>query len=369
MTRIFKNPFSFLKIERNALFDFLKLVAMLLVVLDHCLQRWVPNIQDTRFYTYIFLTQMPIFMFVSGFFAFKKVDKIQSLKQLGIAILNIIIALLLPFVTFSIIISFINSNSFKEIAVYFINAFINPQYSLWFLWVLFWIECLFLIAAFIGNTISKAKKMTLILTGIFFIFLLVIPLLIHLKWNIFDTKLIIYYSIFFIFGLAVNFLLSRQMIPFFKKDSFKIILLILSICVLTVVIIARPAIIHDEETPINMCLRVFGSFASIAVLSICGWYITKKDAFRKVSKFGRLSLEFYFVHLLLIRIPLFNIQFSYNFFANVTLYMLLYVFLIILALIAILGLKSITFTDLIFFGKNNFKKQREYGEISPKNNN
>lgn len=62
--------------RRNKTFDFLKLYAMLSVVLDHALQHMLgESTQSTQLYNWIFLSQMPIFMFVSGYFALRGIEK------------------------------------------------------------------------------------------------------------------------------------------------------------------------------------------------------------------------------------------------------------------------------------------------------
>jgi len=99
---LFQNPLSQLK-KRNITFDLLKLFAALLVIMDHTLQRWIPNSQTTQLYNFIFLTQMPLFMFIAGFFAAKKIYRICTIRDFGIAVGKTTISLLIPFFSFSLV--------------------------------------------------------------------------------------------------------------------------------------------------------------------------------------------------------------------------------------------------------------------------
>ena len=137
------------KIKRDRTYDFLKLYAMLSVVLDHSLQRWIGgDIQRSQLYNWIFLTQMPIFMFVSGYFSVEGIY--QNLTSNNyVRKIRKIIKLLIPFVTFTIISSIIASQNML------IKSFLHPDYSLWFLWALMWIQLILSTAQWLAEKISK----------------------------------------------------------------------------------------------------------------------------------------------------------------------------------------------------------------------
>ena len=136
----FKNPFLSFR-RRNIVFDLLKLFAALLVIMDHTLQRWIDGSQSTQLYNFIFLTQMPLFMFIAGFFAARKVDRIDSLKNFVISVGKVALSLLVPFLSYLLIANAFTTDYLSGI----VNGFLHPSesISLWFLWALFWLETFF----------------------------------------------------------------------------------------------------------------------------------------------------------------------------------------------------------------------------------
>ena len=61
------------KSERLVSFDLLKLFAIYLVVLGHCVQHLLPSHSyDEPMYVYIYSFHMPLFMMISGYFSYKK---------------------------------------------------------------------------------------------------------------------------------------------------------------------------------------------------------------------------------------------------------------------------------------------------------
>lgn len=69
---IIKNPFQRFKNGRIAFYDFMKLIALGFVMLDHTFQHWRPALTQSAFYNFIFLTQMPLFFFIAGYFSLEK---------------------------------------------------------------------------------------------------------------------------------------------------------------------------------------------------------------------------------------------------------------------------------------------------------
>ena len=70
--------------------------------------------------------------------------------------------------------------------------------------------------------------------------------------------------------------------------------------------ILHPTIISDTETIANMVIRIIGSISSIIVVFELASFVSRAKIIRLISKFGRISLEFYYVHLLLLMIPIFQ---------------------------------------------------------------
>lgn len=348
LRKVMQPPFYFLKGDRDYRFDLLKLWAMLSVVLDHCLQRWIENCQQSQLYNFIFLSQMPIFIFVSGYFAYFQIKKIVNFtpKETIIFLSKKVISLLIPFISYAII-KLIISNNYSMIY----ESFVYPQKSLWFLWTLLWLEVLIFVSQLIskGLSVNKKDKVKWIfaLSLVFYLLLLVpFAVLFIYRPEIIDTKLIVYYSIFFLFGYCFSFL--YQQFEFVKKSIFNVAIGIISLIALIVVMILHPTIISDAETIPNIIIRIIGSVSAIIAVFEFVSLLSKIKLFSFVSKFGRISLEFYYVHLLLFMIPIFQVPLT-----NVFLFICLYLLVVISTFLVIVLLKTNIVTDLLCFGKIN----------------
>ena len=305
--KIIINPFYMFRSSRDVKFDLLKLWALLSVILDHSLQRWVENSQYLMIYNFIFLSQMPIFMFVAGYFAYYQLEKNKDLskKELLRYLLKKIVSLLIPFVSFALLSSLILK---KYSNVYL--CFLYPQKSLWFLWSLMWLEIITFFAQVISFMIEKneyqgAQSKGFIISLVFyFVFLIPFVVLYILNSSLFDSKLICYYSLFFLLGYVSNFLFFKK--QFLRNIVSNMIIGLTSLLGVIIIMILRPTIINDEDTIINTCLRIIGSSCSVFfVYEIC-FFVSKLRFMDFVSRLGRLSLEFYYVHLLLFCLPILN---------------------------------------------------------------
>lgn len=326
--------------RRNKVFDFLKLYAMLSVVLDHSLQHMLgESIQSTQLYNWIFLSQMPIFMFVSGYFILRGIEKECSIKKLGNMISKTVVSLFLPFLSYAVIISLITK---KNIVFY---AIINPQKSLWFLWVLMWMQLIMLIAQQITKLLIKGKATRIVVSiGMYIVGLIPICLLFFWEPSIFDTKLILYYSVFFLLGYCYSFL--EETWKFLKSDIWKGVCTPILFFIVIFVMIKHPTIISEAETIENLIYRFIGSFSAIFLMLYISAFIVKVKCIQRIAKYGALSLEMYYTHLLLIRIPFFNSEGI-----GILMFVLKYMILVGCSLFVILLLKKWWVTDLFLYGK------------------
>lgn len=342
--KIFINPFLVFKGEREKVFDLLKLAAMLFVVLDHCLQRSCPNCQTTQVYNFIFLTQMPVFMFVSGYFALKQIYKIQELdiKDKTTYLVKKILSLLVPFVSFSIIEAILSQNF---TIIY--KSFYLPQNSLWFLWALLFLELFIYFSQIISLKIFRNISFkTFALSCFLFCFTLVCVAPLYLFEIVPDVKLILYYSLFFMFGYLFAFLVIFVNPNILEKTIIKLLVFIISLIVVVVVMILRPTLILDPETPLNILLRVLGSIGSIMVFYEGFSLLPNSRILDMISRAGRISLEFYFIHLLVLKIPSFNQEIN-----NVLFFALEYLLVVTITFSIICILKTNILTNFVFFGK------------------
>lgn len=332
--------------RRNKTFDFLKLYAMLSVVLDHALQHMCVGAQSTQLYNWIFLSQMPIFMFVSGYFALHGIEKESSIKKYGNMIKKTVVSLLCPFLSYAIVISLIT----RENIVFY--SIITPQKSLWFLWALMWMQLIMLTAQQIAKQLIKGKVTRVVFSiGIYIVGLIPICLLFLWKPLMFDTKLILFYSVFFLFGYFYSFL--EETWKFLKSETWKGACTPILIIVVAFVMIKHPTIIYDNETILNLLYRFIGSFSAVFLMLYFSTFIVKMKSVQRIAKYGMLSLEMYFTHLLIIRIPFFNSEGI-----GIPMFVLKYMILIGCSVFVILLLKKWWVTDLFFYGKLPSRKRK-----------
>ncbi len=97
---IIKNPFQCFKSGRIAFYDFMKLIALGFVMLDHTFQHWRPALTQSAFYNFIFLTQMPLFFFIAGYFSFRKATSVSRFLDCTKNELRACASYLIPFFSF-----------------------------------------------------------------------------------------------------------------------------------------------------------------------------------------------------------------------------------------------------------------------------
>ena len=147
---------NFRKEGRIEALDLLKVFAAFLVVFGHCLMKYAIGSTSTPLYNFIWLTQMPLFMFVSGF-TNTKFEKVNSVQKYLLRVIKNALTLVFPCITFLLIISIIDQNNFGELVIGFLK---DPTQHLWFLWVLFLIRIVFEFGLFIGSKIKNRFKIT-----------------------------------------------------------------------------------------------------------------------------------------------------------------------------------------------------------------
>lgn len=121
--------------ERDLHLDMMKGISIILVVLGHTVQ--YANIEDfdnNVIFRIIYSFHMPLFMFLSGFLAYKNIN-----GSFAKFIIKKIKNLVIPFLSWYFLVDFIIFRKIKTISFndYFKNIIHNPDAGLWFFWVLF----------------------------------------------------------------------------------------------------------------------------------------------------------------------------------------------------------------------------------------
>lgn len=144
--------------NRERRFDIAKGIGIFLVVLGH-----MPNFLPNSLLVWIKGFHMPLFFFISGYFAKPE----SSIQKLGNRLKQKIAKILFPYICFSIVFAGIeyiamgiDSKVFKEHMVSLANGS-GGYYMLWFLFCLFTVECMFYIVTYICR-IEKIRALLIL---------------------------------------------------------------------------------------------------------------------------------------------------------------------------------------------------------------
>ena len=180
--------------------------------------------------------------------------------------------------------------------------------------------------------------------GLYVVGLIPIGVIYLWKPGLFDTKLIIFYSVFYLFGYIYSFTESK--LKLLKTDKFKIACIPVLMAIVVFVMVRHPMVMFENETIKNILSRFIGSFSAVLLMLYLSSFAVKLKPVEKVAVFGVFSLEMYYMHLLLLRISFF-ISPVHDF----GLFILKYILLVTISIIMILTIKSSWAVDLIVFGK------------------
>lgn len=172
--------------NRNLNIDALKGFAILLVVLGHSIQTNLTNFDDNIIFRVIYSFHMPLFMFLSGFIAYK--TKEFNLKLLFKKFKILVIPFISWYLVSYILKGYYSSINFQE---YIIRCVKSPDWGLWFLWVVFLCFCVLTIAMRLNKYLGDFSIL------LCFIILKLIPI------NIFGFSLLKWHFAFFALGFIV----------------------------------------------------------------------------------------------------------------------------------------------------------------------
>jgi len=226
--------------KRETSVDLLKSLAIVLVVLGHAIQYTVRDFDLNPLFRIIYSFHMPLFMFVSGYLAFRK--KMQS-SYLYKRFASLVVPFAIWLVIYSVFYNFnkIMHGQFGSVISFVKEGLLFPDHGgLWFLWVLFLIE---IFHVFAQSTTHKYLILAGISVGLYLTSLVKVPIyfgLLFVRWHLF----------FFAMGLAF------REYGFLNKISYKSILLML------------PFLVVSESSWSRMGSNTFGFHLSSVTQSV-----------------------------------------------------------------------------------------------------
>lgn len=287
--------------------NLLRGIAMILVLIGHAIFAdfiMMKNIPNTsmyiNIYSFIYQFHMPLFFFISGFFA-KKCFEVKTKKDYFELLKNKTLKLFIPYLTFSVIALIIKvllesytyrgidlNNAFYNI---FLNPWKNPLKLLWFIYTLY---IIFLIMPFFNKVNNKIK----------ILMLSIIWILPYGFGSIFNITGVIRYSLFFCLGYEFYKYYNKYLEK--KKTIIRPIVLISVLIFINMVDIVPTANIHTY-----MC----SVLAIIALVDIVHIVNLNNSIIKLIGYVGTYSMDIYLLHWFFqmpVRILYERFNFSYN---------------------------------------------------------
>ena len=337
--------------ERNLSIDAVKGVAILLVMFGHV---FVHNhMEDPYVYDFIKAVQMPLFIIISGYLCGQG-RKISDVKTYGKVMGKRAISYMVPFFAWLTVMHLDNLvEAYKTI-------FVQLDYGLWFLGVLFILTFMVYTAQLAGG-IFRAKSQLLYEFAFWVVYgglSLILVLQILMGNSFLSPYLTIIYVPFYMLGYAVgNY--GKKFLCWGTKESGKLdcknnrfvqIVAVLAMAAFLYLVVARN--LNSMETKLDTLIQMAASVLGCAgiIYGVCQLKDGKlKNIFAKI---GEYTLELYVIHYHFANMLNFNDR-QYDFY---TLEGFVFVVVSFVAMCAVTfcciwAMKKVKVLDFLFFGK------------------
>ena len=258
--------------------DNLKAFLILMVVLGHTLLFTNNDGTGNVVYRIISSFWMPMFMFTSGFSSFK--ENVQ-----WIMIKRRFFQLIIPFLAWSLILCVTNRD------YHFEQSFIYPTKSMWFLFALFFIIAIHVVACKIAGLLKLPQELVVCMVAI-----LLWGLQRLTRSTVFCTDLISYHFVFYSLGFYVRkyFDTFSMMRPF--------IFIILGISFFAMAFFRHDNYLQEFHIPHNMYIIYDFICALLSVGPFVYIFKTFYNKYFKISKIGSRTLGIYVIHITVFRL-------------------------------------------------------------------
>lgn len=290
--------------------------------------------------------QIPLFMIISGYLSFKKIEHRSELKE---NVINKTIAYMIPYLSWYYIVDlFILGKFDRDICEATSNLFYHADGALWFLWTVYILSLISSVSNYIF-TREQLGKIRFILGWGFVICMLTIISIIGICVSISfaGIKYILYYSLFYFFGYFVNVThLSMSKYYISLKDILFPIALLLFFS-----ITFNYNLYRDNDNLLSIVLRLITGFTGSYILYAFVNKYKNRLCRLRVDWLGKYTLEIYCTHMNLYKLMLFNQDnslYTVNGFFNC---MISFFMVSVFTILIITVLKSNKFTNLIMYGK------------------
>lgn len=280
-----------LKKERLHYIDQLKGIAIFLVVVGHIIQFNCKDFSNNPIFSIIYSFHMPLFMFISGYVAFKSM-KATIFNSYFQFLMKRIRTILLPFLSWQLLISpfFFKDNTSQNPILRFINLSTHIGMGLWFLWFLFLLTLLYSLFLFISNRVNKNNNF---IVDVVFAGIVLIPVVLAGYFHLISyANSLALYFLFFFLGI------------FISKFSFlkNLILnnIVFSISIFTFLLLSRSYYFGDESSKNLLIKMILSNAAIFSLYNIVNKITWNAFIDKTIQQWGKNSLIIYVTHFPLV---------------------------------------------------------------------
>ena len=262
--------------------DNLKGFLIILVVLGHCIQNFMPNYESNILFRFIYSFHMPLFIFVSGYVSYKDHITWKSVDKR-------FMQLMIPFFAWGVVKALIKWDA--GMIPYIIQ---NPDNGLWFLHTLFFISLIMMICEFIAEKLHVQRYIVVLAAG-----LLLLGTMYGFGFRDYGFQSVAYYYMYYVAGFYA------RKTDVYSRVSFTITIIptVLFLCLVPFWNLnSAPSLLPEISSP------MFATFFRIvvALLAIAGVFAlfkNKVDINNRLGAFlGGRTLGIYAIHPALINL-------------------------------------------------------------------
>lgn len=337
--------------ERNVSIDAIKGLAIVLVMIGHV---FVHNhMEDPYIYDFIKAVQMPLFIIISGYLCGQG-RKIKDFKTYRKVMGKRAVAYLVP------MFAWLTIKHLDELALAYKTIFVQLDYGLWFLGVLFILTFMAYTAQLAAGKLQEKHALLseVVFWGVYGFFCLILVAQIITGNSFLSPYLTIIYVPFYMLGyVAGNY--GKKWFCWDDQDSGKIDLkksVMAKIASLAAMIVFLYLVVtrnlNSMETRMDVIVQMAASILGCAAI-IYGMFALKDGKIKNIfAKIGTYTLELYVVHYHFANMLNFYDK-QYNFYTleGAVFVVASFIAMIAVTICCIWLMKKVKILDFLFFGK------------------
>jgi fucose 4-O-acetylase-like acetyltransferase len=283
--------------KRITYIDQLKGLAIFFVAIGHFIQYNTFESKSGTLFSVIYSFHMPLFMFISGYVAFKTIRIIIFENYFGF-ILKRIKSLLIPFFAWPLLVDnfFFNNNLNVDLYSQLAVLLKDPRGGLWFLWYLFFLTVIYTFFLLVANSFNKKTSIfkDLVIAALLLCFLVVLRVI---NIAVYTDSFIQYFGYFFIGIFISKYSVLKEMVLNLKFFTISLFLFLLTVGHYSF------NDVNFHSLGVNLLVKIIAANAAIfSIYYIVNFIEWPAVANRYITKWGMSSIVIYTTHFKFIEI-------------------------------------------------------------------